>query len=74
MKQKTFILPAIWASYLINNDASGMSGEEVSECDFFCSNNGIVSQAVDCGEEYFSWHSDVKNLGGNVCQYTFLIK
>ena len=72
-ENRQYLLPSSWASYLINADASGLSDEEVSDCDFFCSTNGVSGGAVDCGESFFHYCNDFNKIGGNVCQFTFLI-
>lgn len=71
MNTETFILPAYWASYLINGDASGISDEDKAECDAFLKRNPGGS-CVDVGEQYFSHRNDATTLGGDVAEYTFL--
>jgi len=79
----TYKLPAYWASYLINGDASGLEdicpaqsrgqlpGDEESELatiDSFLQREGEPN-FIDCGEQYFSWTNDATTLGGDVCDY-----
>lgn len=69
----TFTLPAYWASYLINGDASGMSREDLIACndwlnarklrkDYFCD----VSD-----EAWFAWANDATSTGGDVLEYSY---
>ena len=79
----TYKLPAYWASYLINGDASGLEsvcpaqsrgqekGDEQSEqatIDAWLESEGNP-HFVDCGEQYFSHSNDATTLGGDVCDY-----
>lgn len=73
MKTLTYTLPAYWASYLINGDHSGLSDEDKAECDAFMEKEGNPN-IVDCGEQYFSWHNEATDLGGDVREYTALIQ
>jgi hypothetical protein len=50
MKTVEFILPTFWASYLINNDPSGMTTGEVEDCDEWMENHEL-SAPVDI-EDY----------------------
>ena len=74
-----YTLPAYWASYLINGDASGFDiantpddpdagTREQLEIDQWLESEGNP-HFVDCGEQYFSWHNDATSLGGDVCDY-----
>ena len=69
-------LPAYWASYLVNGDASGLLDEcpvnpDQSEQETI--NQWLESEGnpdfFDCGEPYFSWRNEATNLGGDVCDY-----
>ncbi len=71
MNTETYILPAYWASYLINGDASGLEGEDQQACDAWLARNPGGS-CVDCGESYFSHRNDAGTLAGDVAEYTFL--
>jgi len=64
----TYKLPAYWASYLINGDASGMEESELETVDSFLQSESEPN-FVDCGEQYFSWTNDATTLGGDVCDY-----
>jgi hypothetical protein len=69
---------AYWASYLINNDASGLTDEEVALADAWLVANGLEhSPCVDVGEPFFSWsygfHTGADCQGGDLAEYTFLI-
>lgn len=73
MKTETYILPAYWASYLINNDDSGTSIEDIKEADKFLNDNNLPSP-VSIGEEtWFAWSNDANNIGGDVAEYIFYV-
>ena len=74
-----YTLPAYWASYLINGDASGFDiantpddpdagTREQLEIDQWLESEGFP-RFVDCGEQYFSWWNEATSLGGDVCDY-----
>jgi hypothetical protein len=63
-----FKLPAYWASYLINGDASGLQDGEQSTIDAWIKHEGNP-HFVDCGEQYFSHTNEATNLGGDVCDF-----
>ena len=66
-------LPAYWASYLINADASGLAPGEQAIIEAFCAPRGLEGLAVDCGESFFYHRNDANTLGGDVCQFSFLV-
>ena len=70
MKIETYTLPAYWASYLINGDASGYSDEEIAEIDDFRAGKGRCEGCSDETEE-FSWRNDANKLGGMVTEFYF---
>lgn len=72
MKTETRTLPAHWAPYLINGDATGLDDSDEKECDAYMEREGLPAP-VDCGEAYFAWRNDANRLGGDVCEFTFLI-
>lgn len=74
----TYKLPSYWASYLINGDASGLEDNEQEQIDAWTerqrkSANTSLFSCADCSEPYFSWCDDAGRMGGDVCDYTFLI-
>lgn len=73
VKSRTFILPAYWASYLVNGDASGIDPGEREQVDGFISRNGLrLSGFVSCGDSYFARSNDAGNgLAGEVCEFTY---
>ncbi len=75
MKTETYILPAYWASALINGDYSGLEDTEIKEIETFEAQNredNCCFYCIDCSEEqYFKWRNDATNLGGDVLEYTF---
>jgi hypothetical protein len=72
-KVESYTLPAYWASYLINCDASGLDESEKEQADKFLAENGLPFP-VGCSEEsWFSWHNDSGNgLGGDVMKFAFV--
>jgi len=67
-------LPAYWASYLINGDASGLLDGEQQEIDAYLARAGLGA-AVDCSDEpWFAHYNDATDLGGDVCDYTFMVQ
>lgn len=73
MKIQTYILPAYWASYLINGDDSGLDSDEKKEIHTFLRAEKSP-YFFDCGEPYFSRHNDATGLGGDVCEYRVFVK
>ena len=70
MKTETFLLPAYWASYLINGDASGLDDDEQAACDKWLSRNP-GAEIVDCSsEQFFSHSNDAGTLPGDCLEYT----
>jgi hypothetical protein len=47
----TYVLPSYWASYLINDDASGLSDEDIKQCDKWLS-KVKPGYCVGCDEDY----------------------
>lgn len=69
MKAITEDLPAYWASYLINNDASGIDACEKHAADTFLANEGLPFP-VSCEP------AGIGRFNGLMCDletYTFLI-
>lgn len=58
----TYAFPAHWASYLINNDASGLDDDDIEEIDAYIKNKRKIFprfEVVDVsGEVYFSRYHD----------------
>lgn len=69
-----FMLPAYWASYLINGDDSGISPEDKSACDAFTKREELKEwTCADCSSESsFAHTKDATNIGGDVLEYTFI--
>ncbi len=79
MTRKIFKLtaPSHWASYLINGDASGMSGEDLSQCNGWLEEEfGEAADAVDCEDAGFRWRHDASRhaLAADCQTYTFLVE
>lgn len=75
---RTYTLPAIWASYLINGDASGLTIQEQRQADDFLTLRKL-EWPVNCGDVGFRWCNDAHDMGGSAAlgqecaQYTFLV-
>lgn len=66
-------LPAYWASYLVNGDASGLEPGEQEQIDAWSARQGDIGSCVDVSEDsWFAWSNDATNLGGDVATYAFL--
>jgi hypothetical protein len=59
----TITAPSVWASYLVNGDASGLDEEEKQLADEWIANHYPWSVVSTEGEPYFTWH--YKLHGGN---------
>jgi hypothetical protein len=72
----SYRLPAYWASYLINGDASGLSDGEAREVDdcleWIERDAGGTAVCVDCGDEAdFERGNDWNGIGGATACFTF---
>jgi hypothetical protein len=66
-----FVLPAHWASYLINADATGYTDDEIFEMDAFVLRNGLGFCTNVSEESWFHYRNDANNLGADVAEFTF---
>jgi hypothetical protein len=68
-------IPAYWASYLINDDASGLEAGEEEQIDAWLAREGLPSP-VSCGDEagFSRWNDAHTGLAGDVLDYTFLVE
>lgn len=71
MKTVTYVLPAHWASAIINDDYSGYTDEEAMEIEDFCKDLGPCVDVTD--EEEFGWTNDANGLGGSVATFHFQV-
>lgn len=73
-------LPAHWASYLINNDPSGLSDDDKNVVDWFVTSQieqYTRFEAIDVGEEFFAWSHDAQHiipLGATCAEFTFIVE
>jgi len=75
MQTETYTLPAHWASYLINGDASGLEDSEQEQVDAWRDYHPELSACVDCTQEPEFRHSnDADFLGGDTLKYTFILR
>jgi len=76
---ETITAPALFASALINNDRSGLSGEESNALDLWLDREGIKgADFVGVGEPRFTWSFDLycRELGcrgGEVADYQYFV-
>ncbi len=67
----SFRLPAYWASYLVNGDASGIDAEEQSAADAFLATVPEWRCASCEGEPFFAHSNAAGTLAGDCLDYTF---
>jgi hypothetical protein len=77
MKFEKYMLPAHWASALINDDITGLTLEESDTLDNVIdrlSRNHQMFMVIDTGEDIeFMWRHDASEFGVlacDVCEYT----
>lgn len=75
METIEYTLPAYWASYLVNGDASGLSDAEQAEVDAFIAKESKprALSFVSVGESYFAHRNDANSLGGDVADFTAIL-
>lgn len=75
LKPITYTLPAYWACYLINGDATGLVDGEQEQIDSFLKREGLPAPVSCSDEQWFARDNDAcTGLGGDVMNYTFLIE
>ena len=75
LETTTRTLPAYWASYLINGDASGLQDGEQEFIDAYLEREELPSPCDCSSESWFSWRNDSGNgLGGDVLEFTFFVR
>lgn len=72
-KPITYILPAYWASYLINEDASGITPEDKAHADRFMKTRNLPFP-VSCSDEswFQKWNDSDNGLAGDVMEFYFV--
>lgn len=73
LKITKYTLPAYWASYLINNDDSGMINGDKERADKFLNDNNLPFPSSCSDESFFAGHNDAGTLAGDCLEYVFLI-
>ena len=71
----TLTAPSHWASYLINDDCSGMDNDDIEACDSWVNWLGLGAP-TDCADEGFvTWHDARKfsPYAADCSTYTFLV-
>ncbi len=75
MKFETVTGPAYWASYLVNGDTSGITGQEQRQADAWRERNGVVN-VVSADDEarftrYYGIYDPLADCeGGDIIDYT----
>jgi hypothetical protein len=70
----TYVLPACWASYLINGDHSGLEPGEKQQVDAFLEREKLSAPSGCDDEAHFSRHNDAHTgLSEDVLGFTFLV-
>ncbi len=68
--------PSHWASYLINDDASGLEDDEQAQCDAWIEAEGLGAP-VDCKDAGFIHYHGARQfcpLASDCCTYTFIVR
>lgn len=65
-----YVLPAYWASALINGDYSGLDDDDAKMLDAWLKREK-PGFAVDAEDEHFAHRNDAGTLPGDVMTYTF---
>lgn len=76
MTTETYILPAYWASALINDDYSGLDIQDEVGLRAWVKRikPGHRVECVECSDEpYFAHRNDATTLGGDVLEFYFTI-
>jgi len=69
---RRFTLPAPWASYLINGDASGLEDGEETQIKDFLTKEGLTDwSCANCQPAGFSWNPDA-GMAGSCEEFTFI--
>lgn len=74
MKIENITGPVYWASYLVNNDVSGINAAERVRVDSWLIRNGVKNVlSIMEDSERFTWHNRLYDPsgpeGGEVCEY-----
>ena len=72
IQTQTFTLPIYWASYLINDDASGLTDDEQTEINEWCAAHA-PGPCIDVGEAEFTIHGDDGPSGADRAEFTFQV-
>lgn len=75
MNTETYILPAHWASPLINDDYSGLEESEHAEViEFLFINKETLGSCINVSDDsWFAHSNDAHTLACDVATFTFLI-
>lgn len=75
LNTETYILPAYWASALINDDYTGLEESDIEAIEaFLFANKEQIGSCIDVSEDsWFAHSNDAINLGCDVATFTFLL-
>lgn len=72
IKTETYTLPAYWAPYFINGDATGHDGDEIQEMRDFMKNHPHLGEALGCSAHpEFRMRNDATDLGCDCLDFYF---
>lgn len=70
----SYTLPAYWASYLINGDASGIDDSDKAAADRFHAAHNLPGPVGCSDESWFAhWNDSDNGPAGDVLEYTYLL-
>lgn len=73
MESEEYTLPAYWAGYLINGDATGYSDEEIQEIDDFLAKRSLGFCTGVSDDTWFAHRNDANSMGSDVAKFTFML-
>lgn len=73
MQTSTHTLPAHWASYLVNGDATGIDDDDRADCDSFLDSNPDLGPCLSCSDDPFFTrvHEGSYGLACECLEFTF---
>lgn len=75
IRTETCTLPAYWAPYLMNGDATGYDGDEIREMRDFMKNRPYLGEALGCSENpEYKTRNDANNFGCDCLDFSFPVK
>lgn len=73
MKTQIYTLPAHWASYLVNGDASGLDIDDKQACGAWLDKHPELGLCLHCSDDatFEATGNDANSLGGDCLEFTF---